>query len=400
VKTSAGELAVLGGTPTFTEPLHVGRPNLGSRESLIRRLDEMMDRRWLTNDGPLVQEFERRLSEFVGVRNCVAVANGTAALGVLARAANLEGEVILPSFTFVGTAHALSWIGLNPVFCDIDPETHTIDPERAEELVSSQTSGILGVHLWGGASGIDELEAVGRRHALMVFFDAAHAFGAAHGGRRVGTFGAAEVFSFHATKIVNCFEGGAVATNDDELADRVRLLRNYGFEDYDRVIALGTNAKMTEAAAAMGLTSLASIEEFIACNVRNLECYRRGLAFLPGLRLVSPDPGTGANGHYVVVDVDVQAEDGLTRDELQQVLWREGVLARRYFYPGCHAMEPYATLAPEVRRRLPATEALVQRILCLPTGTAVTEDDVGSICSIIELAQTHREDVRARLGAE
>lgn len=396
MKTEVAQLAVFGGDPDWAEPLHVGRPNIGSREDLYRRLDEMLNRRWLTNDGPIVREFEERLCEIVGVEHCIVTANGMAALEVLLRALELEGEVIVPSFTFIGTVHALMWSGLTPVFCDVDPATHTLAPARVEELVSAETSAILGVHLWGAARNVDQLRAVADQHSLKLLFDAAHAFGATYGGEKVGTLGTAEVFSFHATKIVNSFEGGAVATNDIEIAKRVRLLRNYGFEDFDRVVSLGTNAKLSESAAAMGLASLDSLDEFLGANRRNLQSYRQGLSSVPGVHLVSPEVDEGANGHYVVVEVD--AEDGLTRDQLQDVLWREGVLARRYFYPGCHAMEPYATVFPDARLRLPETVHLVERVLCLPTGTAVAPVDVDAVCSIISLAQTHADEVRIRLA--
>jgi len=396
MKAHARDLAVLGGAPAFPGLLHVGRPNLGNRDELHRRIDELWERRWLTNDGELVRELEQRLCDYTGARHCVATSNGTAALDILVRAAGLTGEVILPSFTFVGTAHALAWSGLEPVFCDVDPTTHTLDPGRVEELVSDRTSAILGVHLWGAAHFVDELRSVATRHSLALFFDAAHAFGARYKGQPVGRLGDAEVFSFHATKIVNSFEGGAITTDDDALAARLRLLRNFGFEDYDRVVDLGTNAKMSEASAAMGLTSLDALDHFLAANARNLVRYRHRLADVAGVRVVSPDPREGANGHYVVLEVD--PGPGLTRDELQQALWKEGVLARRYFYPGCHAHEPYATRHADAARHLPVTEKLVSRVLCLPTGTAVTEGDIDEVCAILALAQASADVVRRQLG--
>src|SRR5208337_3671552 len=204
------ELAVFGGRPAFPEPLHVGRPNLGRRERLIELLNEIVDRRWLTNNGPLVQEFERRLAGFLGVKHCVTTCNGTVALEIAIRAAELKGEVIVPSYTFIATAHSLQWQGITPVFCDIDPSTHNIDPAQVERLVTTKTSGIIGVHLWGRPCNINALAEIAAERRLTLMFDAAHAFGCSYNGQMVGSFGLVEVLSFHATKFLNTFEGGAV----------------------------------------------------------------------------------------------------------------------------------------------------------------------------------------------
>ncbi|HRV80987.1 MAG TPA: aminotransferase class I/II-fold pyridoxal phosphate-dependent enzyme, partial [Planctomycetota bacterium] len=225
---SSARLGLFSGTPAFAEPLHVGRPNLPDRERLHERLDEILDRRWLTNNGPLVQAFERRLSLFFGVKHCIAMCNGTIGLEIMIRAAGLKGEVIVPSFTFVATAHSLQWQGIQPVFCDVDPDTHSLDPKRVEELITPNTTGILAVHTWGRVAEVEALQELADRHGLVLLFDAAHALGCSSKGRMVGSFGAAECFSMHATKVLNCFEGGAVTTDDDELAERIRFMRNFG----------------------------------------------------------------------------------------------------------------------------------------------------------------------------
>lgn len=390
------ELAIFGGSPAFSEPLHVGRPNLGSREAFRQRTDEMLDRRWLTNDGPLAREFEERIAELTGVNHCVAVSSGTTALEILARATELKGEVIVPSFTFVGTVHAMSWSGLTPRFCDVDPRSHTLDPGRVEELIGPHTAAILGVHLWGRPCDVQELSDLADRHHLRLFFDAAHAFASAHEGRTIGRFGDAEVFSFHATKIVQSGEGGALVTDDPELANRARLLRNFGFRGYDHVVSLGTNGKLSELSAAMGLTSLESLDQFLAANRRNYEQYRSALLELDGLGL--SESRKGWNDQYVVLEVDPEAA-GLTRDELQRVLWAEGVLARRYFYPGAHAMEPYRTLYPDAGASLPATLRLAEQVLCLPTGSAVDISDVEAVSAIIRSAVLNAEGVHQQLIA-
>src|SRR5690606_11646345 len=224
-KSRLDQLALRGGFPEFAEPLHVGRPNQGDRATLMRRIEGVLDRNWLTNDGPLVEELEQRIAADLGVRHCVAMCNGTIALEIAIRAAGLTGEVIVPSFTFVATAHALQWQGITPVFCDVEPFTHTIDPARVEELITPRTSGIVGVHVWGRACAVDELTAIAHRNNLALLFDAAHAFGCTYRQQRLGSFGDAEVFSFHATKFMNSCEGGAITTNDDAFAEKVRLMR-------------------------------------------------------------------------------------------------------------------------------------------------------------------------------
>src|SRR5580704_11466195 len=266
MKKSFNTLALNSGRPAFSSPLHVGRPNIGNRERLLERINDLLDRRWLTNDGPYVQELESRIASFLGVKHCVAMCNATVALEIAIRGLGLSGEVIVPAYTFIATAHALQWQEITPVFCDIDPHTHTLDPGWVERMITPRTSGIVGVHLWGRPCNVEALEVIAREHDLRLLFDAAHAFGASHQGRMLGSFGAAEVFSFHATKFVNCGEGGAVVTNDDRLAQKMRLMRNFGFAGLDRVIYVGTNGKMSELSAAMGLTSLESVGEFVAAN--------------------------------------------------------------------------------------------------------------------------------------
>ncbi|EBM0725641.1 dTDP-4-dehydro-6-deoxyglucose aminotransferase, partial [Salmonella enterica subsp. enterica serovar Senftenberg] len=211
---------------------------------------------WLSNDGPLVRDFEEQVAQRVGVRHCIAMCNGTIALEIAIRAAGMHGEVIVPSYTFVATAHALSWQGLTPVFADINEVTHQIDPDAVERMITPKTSGIIGVHLWGRAAPVKALEELSSSRGLELIFDAAHAFDCAFEGQRVGTFGRAEVLSFHATKFFNTIEGGAILTDDDDFADQARYMRNFGFAGLDTVVSTGTNGKMTEICAAMGLTNL------------------------------------------------------------------------------------------------------------------------------------------------
>jgi dTDP-4-amino-4,6-dideoxygalactose transaminase len=389
--------AILGGQPAFAQPLHVGRPNLGDREAMLRRMNEIFDSRWFTNDGPQVKEFEARIRELVGVKHCVAMCNATIALEIAIRALELRGEVIVPAYTFIATAHALQWQEITPVFADMNPATHNIAPETIDRLITPRTTGIIGVHVWGRPCDTDAIEAIGRNHGLKVMFDAAHAFGCSRHGKMVGGFGLCEVFSFHATKFLNSFEGGAVVTNDSTLAEKLRLMRNFGFSGYDQVCYLGVNGKMTEVCAAMGLTSLEAIDDLIAVNRRNYGAYCDNLRGLTGVSIIQYDPAERNNFQYIVVEVDPE-KSPLNRDELVAVLHMENVLARKYFWPGCHRMEPYRSLQPNASMLLPETEKIANRILLLPTGQTMNSQIIESICRIIQTAIEKADVVRAALG--
>jgi dTDP-4-amino-4,6-dideoxygalactose transaminase len=390
-------LAILGGEPAFCEALHVGRPNIGKRARIASRLNQILDSRWLTNDGPMVKEFEARVAEVTGTAHCVAMCNATVALEIAIRAAELTGEVIVPSYTFIATAHALQWQQITPVFADIDATTHTLEPRAIERMITPRTSGILATHLWGRAADVAALQEIADRRGLTLLFDAAHAFGCSYRGEPIGRSGLAEVFSFHATKFVNSFEGGAVVTNDELLARKMRLMRNFGFAGIDRVDYIGTNGKMTEICAAMGLTSLEDMPEFVEVNLRNYRAYRDELTDAPGLALLEYDEGDRNNYHYIVVEID-QTKTGLTRDELVAVLTAENVLARRYFYPGCHRMEPYRSLFPHAGLVLPVTERVAERVLVLPTGTAVSDDAARTICDILRTAIAVAPEIRQAIS--
>jgi len=378
---SRNDLAINGAPPAFNQPLHVGRPNIGSREAFMKLAGEMFDRRWLTNNGPLVQEFEQRVASYHGVKHCVAMCNGTIALKIAIRALNLAGEVIVPSYTFIATAHALSWQGITPVFADIDPDTHCLDPQAVRRMITPRTTGIIGVHLWGRAAPVDTLQQIADEHGLKLMYDAAHAFGCSHGGKMIGNFGACEVLSFHATKFFNTFEGGAVLTNDDALAEKMRLMRNFGFAGLDNVIHPGTNGKMIEIAAAMGLVNLDAIDSVIEANRNNHHTYRQQLAGLPGIRLLAFDETERNNYQYVVMEVGPECT--VTRDRIIEALHAENILARKYFWPGCHNMKPYRELYPHAGLMLPNTQQVANRVVVLPTGTTMRKEMVETVVAVI-----------------
>lgn len=399
MKTYISDLSILGGNPLFTEKLHVGRPNIGNKKDLITRINNILDNHWLTNNGPYVQEFEKRIADIIGVKHCIPMCNGTVALEIAIRALEMTGEVIIPSSTFVATAHALQWQAITPVFCDVDPRTHNINPHQIEKMITPRTSGIIGVHLWGRPCDIESITEIAERYHLKLLFDAAHAFACEYKGNMIGSFGNAEVFSFHATKFLNTFEGGAVVTNDDDLASKIRLMKNFGFSGYDNVIYIGTNGKMNEVSAAMGLTSLDCLDDFIAKNHNNYKCYKSGLRDIPGISLLNYDESQRCNYQYIIVEVD-ESVACLSRDQFVRILHAENILARRYFFPGCHRMEPYRSYFPHSGLLLPNTDIILSKVISLPTGSTVSAGDIKNICTLIRFIADNSNKIKELLPDE
>ena len=255
------------------------------------------------------------------------------------------------------------------------------------------------MHLWGRPCAIDELQTIASEHNLKLLFDAAHAFGCRYKGKAIGQFGNAEILSFHATKFLNSGEGGAVVTNDDELAVKIRLMKNFGFSGYDNVIYIGINGKMNELSAAMGLTNLESIDEFTIANKTNFEAYKEALAGISGISLLEYDQRETPNYQYVVCQVDKSAT-GLSRDQIIAVLHAENVLARKYFYPGVHRMEPYRSHFPHARLLLPDTQTVAERVLVLPTGNSIDAAAIQKVCALIREAISQADEVNRALPSE
>lgn len=393
MKRSLEDLVLFGGPAAFLQPAVVGRPSTGDPERLRERLDGVIKRGWLTNGGPLVREFEQRVAEAAEADHAVATTNATAGLSLVIRALELTGEIIMPSLTFPATPQSVSWLGLEPVLCDVDLMTGCLAADAVEAAITPRTSAILGVHLWGRPGDIAALERIAETHQLPLIFDAAHAFGCSYQGESIGHFGRAEVFSFHATKVVNAFEGGVVTTNDAELAKILRSMQNFGLDSDRLVTSTGTNAKMNEASAAMGLTSLDAYEDVMAHNRSNYACYRELLSQVPGLDLIHFDAEERNNYQYVIAVLDPD-HSGLGPNTLMKVLAMERILTQRYFHPGCHQMAPFQVDPP---LRLPHTEWYSERVLALPTGPAMTGEDVRRVCNVIEVAVAHAAEVSIAL---
>lgn len=371
-------------TPRAT-PLPVGQLYFPGWEDYEATFRELFERQYYTNHGPLVQRLEARLAETMQVRHAICVTNATIGLVMAVEALQLRGKVIVPSFTFIASAQCLSWTGLEPVFCDVDPVTHQLDPVAVEKLIDPEVTGILAVNLWGDACDAEALQAVADRHGLQLFFDSAHAMGCSVGTRPIGGFGALEVFSFHATKVFSSAEGGCITTNDDALAARLRNIRSsYGAGKPVEVVKT-SNGRMSEAQAAVGLLNLEQLPQSLARNRAIFGHYRDGLSDIPGLTLHQPRRVTTSNHQYIVCTIDAAAF-GLSRDGLLQWLQANNIVARRYFYPGTHRSLPYVHTLPQYVDALPITDRLNEQLIQLPSGALVSDEDVALICRLIAAA--------------
>ena len=360
--------------------LFVGRPNIPNIDNFLGNSRKILESKWLTNHGPMVTELESRLADYLGVKHVITVCNATIGLMVVIKALGLKGEVILPSFTFIASAHVLEWEGIKPVFCDIDPNTHNIDATKIEALITENTTAIMGVHIWGRPCLHDELLAIARKHNLKLFYDAAHAFGTTYKMQPIASLEDISVLSFHATKSFNTFEGGAIVTNYDELAKKAELMCRYSFEGEDNVTGLGINAKMTDIHAAMGLCNLDEYPSVVEHNKKVYEFYREKLSEINGISLIDYSENEINNYHYVILEIDKHSY-GLSRDDLYLKLRDNGIMARRYFYPGCHKSQPYVKQYSNLQ--LPHTEQLCQAVLALPGGSGI--DNFNHISKIIQI---------------
>ena len=390
------DLAVFGGQPVFDRPLFVGQLNFPEWERIEESFNGVFKRRYYTNHGPLAQELESKLEEFFGVRHAMCVTNATIGLMIAAVALELKGKVIMPAFTFIATAQSLSWAGLEPVFCDVDPETHLMSVTRAEELMGPEVSAILGVHLWGNPCAIDDLRQLADAHGVRLYFDAAQAFGSTHNNQPIGQFGELEVFSFHATKVLSSMEGGCICTNDDQLAARIRNIRSSYGSGPAVPIPLTGNGRFSEAQAAMALLGLEDYPSVEARNRKARNLYHEKLSDVPGIRFPVKLPASTSNDQYVVLEIE-EAEFGLSRDQLTQILHSENVMSRNYFTPGVHQSVPYKDWYPQYYDALPVTDQLCRTVLQLPSGQGVSSSVIEKICGLIKSVHQDSLNILQRL---
>ena len=351
------DFALLGGTATFAEPLPVGQLYFPSWARYRTAMSGVFERRYYTNHGPLVQQLEESLQDFLGVKHAICVTNATIGLIMAAEAMELSGKVLLPSFTFIASAQSLSWTGIEPVFCDVDLLTHQLDISKLDQLIDDRVTGIMGVNLWGSACDPIKLEKYSQTRGLQLYFDSAHAFGCEVDNTKIASFGSVEVFSFHATKILSATEGGCLCTNDDTIASRLRNIRSSYGNGKPVPVVKTSNGRMSEAQAAIALLSLEDFPKNQRKNESLFRAYEEGLKDIPGIKLVIPSGVTQSNYQYLVCEVE-EKTFGLSRDSLITVLKAENVNARRYFYPGVHRSVGYLNYLPTYEDNLPITDKL------------------------------------------
>jgi dTDP-4-amino-4,6-dideoxygalactose transaminase len=390
----ADKPACLGGTPIFQTLRRVAEPSLPPLADLQPELATMWAGRSLTNRGPQAQALGRELAERLGVAVALS-ASGTAGLMATLRALDIRGEVIVPAYTFPATALSVVWAGARPVFADVDPDTWSLTPERCADRLGPATEAILPVHLFGRPCERAPLEDFAARHGLALIFDAAHAFGSRYpDGTPVGAGGTAEVFSFHATKVLPMGEGGAVATRDDDLAHRADLLTVFGNRG-DGVSELpGFNGKMQEWNALLGRHALREVDAWIERRAELVRRYRAALGQLPGLSFQAGHEGATVAHQYFAVRVDPVAL-GLNVEELRQALWAEGIEGRRYYAPALHHHPAYDDL---VTPPLPTVDALADSVICLPLYAHLTDDELDGICTAIHRLFAWRDTWRDTFG--
>ncbi len=365
----------------FEKPIYVTRPFLPPLEEFYQGLSEIWETRWLTNNGPILKRFTREMCGLFETDNLCLFNNGTLALQIALQGMDISGEVITTPFTFVATTHALFWNKIRPVFVDIEPEYYTLDPEKVEAAITPRTTAILAVHVYGHPCKLDALADIARRHNLKLIYDAAHAFGIKVDGRSIAHFGDLSMFSFHATKLFHSIEGGMLIFKDAGLKRKFDYLKNFGFENEVEVVMPGTNAKMNEMQALMGMQVLKYVEEIIQKRAKITDLYRNRLKEVPGIGFVpSLPPGISYNHAFMPIEVDEQ-EFGMSRDALNNKLKEWNVYTRRYFYPLICDYLCYRSIS--VNGCLPVARRAAERILTLPIYDSLELSDVEIICDII-----------------
>lgn len=358
----------------------VTRSSMPSMEEYIEEIRSIWDSHWLTNMGEKHKALQAELQKYMGVPAVELLTNGHMALELSLQAMNLQGEVITTPFTFASTTHAIVRNGLEPVFCDIDPETYTMDVTRIERLITDRTCAILPVHVYGNVCNIEEIERIAHKYGLKVLYDAAHTFGETYKGQGIGNFGDASCFSFHATKVFNTIEGGAVCYRDPDMGRRLYELKNFGIHGPEEVDAVGANAKMNEFCAAMGLCNLRHVDEEIAKRRAVVERYREHLEGVDGLCLNVQQPEVRSNYAYFPVVFDENLF-GASRNEVMDALAQNGIGARKYFYPLTNTFECFHGKYDV--DATPVALHVAKRVLTLPLYADLSMEDVDRICKIV-----------------
>lgn len=364
------------------KPIYVTQPSLPDLEKFIPYLREIWDNKILTNNGPMHKELENELASFLGVPYISLFANGTLALVTALQALRITGEVITTPYSFVATTHSLWWNNIKPVFVDIEPEFGNLDPDKIEAAITPKTTAILPVHVYGNPCKVDRLQEIADTYGLKLIYDAAHCFGVQHQGKGICNFGDLSILSFHATKVFNTMEGGAIICHDEATKKRIDYLKNFGFAGETTIMAPGINSKMNEMQAALGLVQLKHYDENIHKRKAIAETYRSELASVNGISVLPEPENTESNYAYFPIFID-ERRYGISRDLLYEKLKRHNIFARRYFYPLISEFSMYKGLDSANPSNLPVAERMANSVISLPIYPNLDLQSVERICSII-----------------
>ena len=356
----------------------VTQPSLPDLDDFVDLLKDIWDRKWLTNNGKYHQDFEKALAEYLGVKYISLFSNGTLALMTAIQALKLEGEVITTPYSFVATAHALWWNKITPVFVDVDPVYGNLDPEKIEDAITEKTTAILPVHVYGNPCEHQKIKAIAHKHNLKLIYDAAHAFGVEENEKSILNYGDLSILSFHATKVFNTIEGGAIISHTPEMKKHIDHLKNFGFEGEIKVVEPGINAKMNELQAAFGLLQLKDIDNNIRKRKDITNIYRHNLKDIPGISFLKDKSNTKHNYSYFPIFIDKQ-KYGTTRDKLYEKLKNNSIFGRRYFYPLITDFPPYSKIA---NLNLGNAEKIAERVICLPIYPDLNKKEIDKITRV------------------
>ena len=383
----------------FNNPIYVTRPLLPTLENVHTQLEDIWNAKWLTNNGPKHKELESKLKEYLKVDNLVMFSNGTLALELGLRALDIKEEVITTPFTFPATVQALDRNGITPVFCDIEEETLNIDANKIEQLITDKTTAILGVHVFGNPCDVEKIQEIADKYNLKVIYDGAHAFGSHINGKSIGCYGDMTMFSFHATKLFNTVEGGCLVLKDEGLYNKLNLLKNFGIASPEEVVLSGTNAKLNEIQAAIGIEVLNIVEDERARRKAIKSVYKEELKDIPGIRVLNNLDDENASYQYFTIEVN-EEQYGMSRDELHIKLEQYNIFTRKYFYPLCSEFEWYKELESAKAENLPCAHNIINKVLSMPYYGELKESEVKQICNIIKELRIEEESKWIAVGTE
>ena len=366
------------------KPIYVTEPVLPPLNEFVKYLEQIWESKWLTNNGQFHKQLEQELCNYLGVKHISLFSNGTLALLTALQVLRINGEVITTPYSFVATTHALHWNGIKPIFVDIEPEYCNIDPNKIEAAITPKTTAILPVHVYGNPCAVNKIEKIADTYGLKVIYDAAHTFGVKLKNKSILNFGDLSVLSFHATKVFNTFEGGAIICHNAKTKQRIDRLKNFGFAGETKVIAPGINAKMNEMQAAMGLLQLKYINEAIEKRQKVTEYYREELKNIPGISFLKDIDDVTHNYAYFPIFVDKE-KYGMSRDDLYNKLKENNIYGRRYFYPLISKFSTYRGLESAKKENLPIAEKIAEQVICLPIYPELDIKLQSSIINIIKL---------------